>query len=481
MSFVSIAFFLFLPIVFSVYWLLQRQLQWQNLFLLLASYVFYGWWDWRFLILIMVTSASSYVSGLLLSEGFHCLSLSDKAFRRIVVSANIILNIGILGFFKYYGFFAENLRMAFSQLGYELDVPTLSIILPVGISFYTFQSLSYTIDVYREKLTPTRDIISFFTFIAFFPQLVAGPIERATNLLPQMQQRRLFHYADAVDGLKRMLWGFFKKMVVADNCAIAVNIIWDDYSNAGAITLIAGMILFTFQIYCDFSGYSDIAIGTAKLFGIHLMENFRLPYFSRSIGEFWRRWHISLMTWLRDYVYIPLGGSRAGQWRTFSNTVIVFFISGLWHGANWTFVIWGLYNALLIIIGRSFTSNSKEQSDIASLRNIPSIIFTFVLAALGWVIFRSSSIAEAYGYLSCMFTSLLHLQLGTLLVGKSAILFCLLLVVVEWLQRRELCPLHLNRCFLGKNVLLRWAVYYLIFFLTFFFRGEEQTFIYFQF
>lgn len=473
MSFVSVAFFIFLPVVFAVYWLLGRNLRWQNLWLLLASYVFYGWWDWRFLILILITSVSSFVSGLWLEHAQH---------KRAVVASNIVLNLGILGVFKYYDFFVENLQELFLQVGYSLDVPTLRLILPVGISFYTFQSLSYTIDVYRGKLRATNDVVAFFAYIAFFPQLVAGPIERASHLLPQMLGSRTFRYDEATDGLRRMLWGFFKKMVVADNCAVAVNLIWENYAEADALTLIGGMLLFTFQIYGDFSGYSDIAIGTSKLFGINLMENFRLPYFSKNIGEFWRRWHISLMAWFRDYLYIPLGGSREGNIRTVRNVFIVFLLSGLWHGANWTFVAWGGYNACLLTVQRWFRSNQKSDlSDTLTWHSIPQIIFTFFLVAIGWVVFRSASIAEAFDYLTRLFTTLSSFSLGGLQHGKVALLYCGLMLVVEWMQRDRLCPLQLTGLAVGRYRVVCWTIYYLVLILVFFGRGEDQTFIYFQF
>ncbi|MBP3788080.1 MAG: MBOAT family protein [Prevotella sp.] len=473
MSFVSVAFFIFLPVVFTVYWLLGRNLRWQNLWLLLASYVFYGWWDWRFLILILITSVSSFVSGLWLEHAQH---------KRAVVASNIVLNLGILGVFKYYDFFVENLQKLFLQVGYSLDVPTLRLILPVGISFYTFQSLSYTIDVYRGKLRATNDVVAFFAYIAFFPQLVAGPIERASHLLPQILGSRTFRYDEATDGLRRMLWGFFKKMVVADNCAVAVNLIWENYAEADALTLIGGMLLFTFQIYGDFSGYSDIAIGTSKLFGINLMENFRLPYFSKNIGEFWRRWHISLMAWFRDYLYIPLGGSREGSIRTVRNVFIVFLLSGLWHGANWTFVAWGGYNACLLTVQRWLRSNQKSDlSDTPTWHSIPQIIFTFFLVAIGWVVFRSASIAEAFDYLTRLFTTLSSFSLGGLQHGKVALLYCGLMLVVEWMQRDRLCPLQLKGLAVGRYRVVRWTIYYLVLILVFFGRGEDQTFIYFQF
>ena len=472
MSFVSIAFLVFLPIVFLLYWMVQRWHRWQNVCLLIASYVFYGWWDWRFLILILIMSLSSFGSGVFIEK---------SRYRRWWLVGNTALNLGILGVFKYYGFFLDNLNVLLSQFGSSLDMPTWRIILPVGISFYTFQSLSYSIDIYRGRLKATRDIVAFCTYIAFFPQLVAGPIERATNLLPQMLGGRRFDYSEAVDGLRRILWGFFKKLVIADNCALAVNQIWGDYSDANAATLIVGMVLFTFQIYGDFSGYSDIAIGTAKLFGIRLMENFRLPYFSRSIGEFWRRWHISLMTWFRDYLYIPLGGSRAGTLRTIRNVFIVFLLSGLWHGANWTFVTWGAYNAMLIVLGRWLWKSQTKNDERVGWKDLWAVGLTFMLVVFGWVVFRANSVSEAVDYLSCLIGSVTSANFGMPIYGKMTVIYCLLLVVIEWLQRDRLCPLQLDGCWLGRYRWSRWLVYYLVFMLVFFGRGEEQTFIYFQF
>ena len=472
MSFVSVSFLFFLPIVFLLYWTMQRQLKLQNISLLIASYVFYGWWDWRFLILILITSLSSFLSGLYIAKSHN---------KRFFLTANICLNLGILAVFKYYGFFADNLNLLLSQFGFSLDMPTWCIILPVGISFYSFQSLSYSIDVYRGKLPATRDIVAFCTYIAFFPQLVAGPIERATNLLPQMLSSRRFDYAEAVDGLRRILWGFFKKLVIADNCALAVNQIWDGYADANAVTLLCGMVLFAFQIYGDFSGYSDIAIGTAKLFGIRLMENFRLPYFSRSIGEFWRRWHISLMTWFRDYLYIPLGGSRVGTSRTIRNIFIVFLLSGLWHGANWTFVVWGGYNAVLLVMARWLWKSRDNADERVEVRDLGSVCFTFALVVLGWVVFRAENLSEASCYLHRFATALTSMNLGMSVYGKVTIIYCLLLVFIEWIQRDRLCPLQLDGCWLGRYRWTRWLVYYIVFMMTFFGRGEEQTFIYFQF
>lgn len=337
MLFNSFEFLIYLPIVFILYWFVfNKTLKLQNLLVVVVSYIFYGWWDWRFLLLIGFTTLCSYLSGILIAsyEG-------RRKLQKAVSICNIVLNLTILGIFKYFNFFADNFAILFRSFGYEINWVTLDILLPVGISFYTFQALSYSIDVYQKKIEPTKDIIAFFAFISFFPQLVAGPIERATNLLPQFLRERKFDYSAAVDGCRQMLWGFFKKIVIADNCAVCVNSIFENYTELPASTLLLGGFWFTFQIYCDFSGYSDIAIGCAKLFGIKLMKNFNFPYFSRDIAEFWRRWHISLTTWFRDYIYIPLGGSRVGKWKAVRNTMIIFLVSGFWHGANWTFIVWG--------------------------------------------------------------------------------------------------------------------------------------------
>lgn len=475
MSFISIAFLLFLPSVYVIYWMLSRWLKWQNLFIVAASYLFYGWWDWRFLILIFITSLSSFLTGLCIERA------GSERSKRGWALFNIVLNLGILGVFKYYDFFATNLQDLLTQVGLSTSLPLLQLILPVGISFYTFQSLSYTIDVYRRQLPATTDITAFFAYISFFPQLVAGPIERATHLLPQMLQPRHFDRSQSVDGLRRILWGFFKKMVIADNCAIAVDTIWANWQDYDGLTLIVGMLLFTFQIYGDFSGYSDIAIGTAQLFGIQLRDNFRLPYFSRSVGEFWRRWHISLMTWFRDYVYIPLGGSRGSKGKTICNTMVVFLLSGLWHGANWTFVIWGLYSALLFLpsILRGRRPRSFEQP--ATLSELHKILFTFILVAFGWVIFRSTSLTETVSYFGHMFSSFDPSSILHLSVGKLSLLWCAVLIVIEWLQRTRRHTLDLSGGCFFRHRAVRWMVYYILLLLIILFHGEDTTFIYFQF
>jgi D-alanyl-lipoteichoic acid acyltransferase DltB (MBOAT superfamily) len=452
----------------------------QNFLVVIASYLFYGWWDWRFLILIVITSFCSFISGVLL----HVYE-NNVSRRRVVSATNIILNLGILGLFKYFNFFTDNLQLLFESIGYQLDFITIDVILPVGISFYTFQALSYTIDVYRKRIQPTYNIIEFFAYISFFPQLVAGPIERATNLLPQFQKSRDFNYQKAVDGLRQMLWGFLKKIVVADNCAFIVNKYWDFYPDFSGISLVALAILFTFQIYCDFSGYSDIAIGCARLFGINLMRNFDFPYFSRSIPEFWRKWHISLMTWFRDYVYFPLGGSRCSKWKTIRNVFIVWSISGLWHGANWTFVCWGLYHASILAVYNMIGINTKYKSIVACGRYLPNLMeffqiaLTFSFVVIGWVIFRAEDISQAYEFILRMFSTLFESRhIG---FEKSAIYVAIIMFFVEWLQRDKQHALQFSN-FTPLNLRpVRWFIYVLLAVLIVCFRGHSQTFIYFQF
>ena len=480
MLFNSFEFIVFLPIVFLLYWFVFRGRRWQNLLVVVASYIFYGWWDLRFLLLIALTSLFSFCSGLLIEcyEG-------RRRWQQVVSATNIVLNLGILGMFKYYNFFVENLDALFGALGWHLDWVTMQIILPVGISFYTFQALSYSIDVYQKKLPATHDALEFFAYISFFPQLVAGPIERATNLLPQFQQQRHFDYAKAVDGCRQMLWGFVKKLLIADNCATVVNGHWDQYADLPGLSLFLLGVLFTFQIYCDFSGYSDIAIGCSRLFGFNLMRNFNYPYFSRSIPEFWRRWHISLTTWFRDYIYFPLGGSRCDKWKIIRNVYIVWGISGLWHGANWTFVCWGLFHATLLAIYNLFGINTKYKYVVAYGRYLPNIkealqmALTFFLAVIGWIIFRAESIAQAGEFLSAMVTN--RFYDASMLYGTNYLFSGLLLLAVEWLQRDKQHALQLPSSGLFKYTLVRYGLYLALLLLIIKFSGEVQTFIYFQF
>lgn len=448
----------------------------QNAFVVVASYVFYGWWDWRFLILIAFTSLCSYFAGLLI-EKYRSTPKRAKAVNVI----NIVVNLLILGTFKYYDFFATSFAQAF--LGGETEGLLLHVILPVGISFYTFQALSYSIDVWRGKMEPTKDVIQFFAYVSFFPQLVAGPIERATNLLPQFARTRTFDYETGADGMRQILWGFFKKMVIADNCAVYVDQVFSSYQTQSGSTLLLAAVLFAFQIYGDFSGYSDIAIGTAKLFGIKLMRNFNVPYFSRDIAEFWRRWHISLTTWFRDYVYIPLGGSRCSKAKIIRNTFVIFLLSGFWHGANWTFLVWGAYHALLflplILMGRNRRYRDKvaEGREFPSLKETGQMLLTFLLVAIGWIIFRAESIGQAW--LICkrvLSPSILSIPDMSGITGFS-IAICMMLVV-EWVQRDKSHPLDIGSIPWWP---VRAMAYFGIFFLILSLGGHSENFIYFQF
>ena len=477
MLFNSIEFAIFLPVVFLLYWFVfNRNLKWQNLFVVVVSYVFYGWWDWRFLLLIAFTSLCSYGSGLLIDK------FRDTPRKAKVVNAlNIVVNLLILGAFKYYDFFATSFANLF--LGGKTEGLLLHVILPVGISFYTFQALSYSIDVYRGKLEPTRDIVQFFAYVSFFPQLVAGPIERATNLLPQFAKPRSFDYETGVGGLRQILWGLFKKMVVADNCALYVDQVFSTYHQQSGSTLLLAAVFFAFQIYGDFSGYSDIAIGTAKLFGIKLMRNFNIPYFSRDIAEFWRRWHISLTTWFRDYLYIPLGGSRCSKAKIVRNTFVIFLVSGLWHGANWTFLAWGAYHALLFLPLILSGKNRKYRDTVAEGRLLPSLkeavqmLLTFFLVTVGWIIFRAESVGQAFSFFAGIcdpsLFSLPFLYVGT----KRAALFALLMLVVEWLFKEKRFALD----FAGKPGWIPIVVCYSLMLVILEFAAHSQSFIYFQF
>ena len=572
MLFNSIEFAVFLPILFLLYWFVfgyalrgcKRQLLWQNLFVVVASYIFYGWWDWRFLILIAITTLCSYLSGLLISYGSHTTiceepisiggGISSQSIKQLCNSKeqlinpnsnqgdtteeqqvsthskpigyhtlpqsrpntiqrlcrnpklwlwlNIVLNLGILGTFKYYDFFASSFAHLF---GLQADSLLWHLILPVGISFYTFQALSYSIDVYGGQITATRDIVAFTAFLSFFPQLVAGPIERATNLLPQFLQRRHFDYAVAVDGMRQILWGLFKKIVVADNCATYVDKVFADYGAYSGSTLVLAAILFSIQIYGDFSGYSDIAIGTSKLFGIRLMRNFNVPYFSRDIAEFWRRWHISLTTWFRDYVYIPLGGSRPTvpacvqnkeaykRAVVVRNTFIIFLLSGFWHGANWTFVLWGAYHALLfmplILLGKNRRYRDTVATDTAadgtvhsrllpSWREAGQMLLTFALVVLGWIFFRADTISDAFGIILSIPSHLLSIPW---LINRGYYIHTFVaiavMLLIEWLNRTQ--PHALAR--ISNYAIVRVVAYYLIVLSIVFYSGQNETFIYFQF
>lgn len=478
MLFNSLEFAIFLPLVFIIYWfILNKDLKYQNLFVAFASYVFYAWWDWRFLFLIMFSTIVDYSIGLFLEKE------SNNLKRKILLWTSILINLGFLGVFKYFNWFLDSLYDTVPGLQVVLGFNTLDIILPVGISFYTFQTLSYTIDIYKGKLKPTKNLIAFAAFVSFFPQLVAGPIEKAKNLLPQFFQRRKFEYNEAVNGLKQILWGLFKKVVIADNAAIYANMIFNNSEDYSGSTLLLGAVFFAFQIYGDFSGYSDIAIGTSRLFGFNLMQNFAFPYFSRDIAEFWRRWHISLSTWFRDYLYIPLGGSRGGTWMKIRNIFIIFVVSGFWHGANWTFIVWGALNAVFFLPLLLTNKNRQNLEVVAqghylpSLRELFQMMITFLLTVLAWVFFRAESVQYAIEYLSVVFSSSLFQFPSIFPFMVLGLIF--FFVIIEWLGREN--QYAIEKMGFNYPKLGRWSFYLLIAMLIFLFRGHNQEFIYFQF
>ncbi|TXB63703.1 MBOAT family protein [Vicingus serpentipes] len=482
MLFNSIDFAIFLPIVFILYWFVfSKNLKLQNLLIVFASYLFYGWWDWRFLSLILFSTLIDYTVGHQLKKE------ENKTKRKLLLWSSILINLGFLGFFKYYNFFLENFITAFSFFGSEINARTLNIILPVGISFYTFQTLSYTIDVYKRKLDPTKDLIAFTAFVSFFPQLVAGPIERASNLLPQFYQKRTFDYSKAIIGLRQILWGLFKKIVIADNCAEYANLFFNNTEAYGGSSLLLGAIFFTFQIYGDFSGYSDIAIGTSRLFGFNLMQNFAFPYFSRDIAEFWRRWHISLSTWFRDYLYIPLGGSKGGTWMKVRNTFIIFLVSGFWHGANWTFIIWGALNAIYFLPLLLLNKNRNNLDAIPTKKRFPSfkefinISLTFLLTVFAWIFFRSENVNHAFLYISKIFSKSFFTNPNIIETKGmlTTISLIIIFVIIEWAGKSEQFALEKFGSKWHKS--LQWSFYYLLVFIILYFGGKEQEFIYFQF
>lgn len=482
MPFNSLDFAIFLPIVFAVYWLIGSQnRKTQNLFLLAASYLFYGWWDWRFLFLILISSIADYCIGLKMAT-----TEGQRARRGLLVSS-LGINLGLLCVFKYYNFFITGFVDAFSVFGKELPIQGLDIILPVGISFYTFQTLSYTIDIYREKIRPTRDVVEFFTFVAFFPQLVAGPIERAADLLPQFKKERIFDPVLASDGLRQILWGLFMKVAVADNCAVIANQVFDSPASYPGSVLALGTFFFAIQIYGDFAGYSNIAIGTSRLFGFRLKQNFAFPYFSRDIAEFWRRWHISLTSWFRDYVYIPLGGNRGSTFFNYRNILAVFLISGFWHGANWTFIFWGLIHTLFFLPLVFFNRHKHHTDSVAMGKVLPSfpdvlkISLTFILVCFSWIFFRAESLGEGFDYALRMISTFHHTP-GQFLafIDDCDEPFTLLvfMILVEWFQRERGHGLDLSAV---KFRPLRYVIYYAVIILIYRYGTEEQDFIYFQF
>ena len=478
MLFNSIEFALFLPIVFILYWFVcNKDIKVQNTLLVLASYVFYGWWNWTFLGLILFSSLVDYSVGI----GFSKTNSIEK--RKGLLLLSILVNLGLLFYFKYFNFFIESFSRSFTFFGKTINAQRLNIILPVGISFYTFQTLSYSIDVYKRKLEPTKNKTAFLAYVSFFPQLVAGPIERATNLLPQFYKKREFKYQKAVEGLRQIIWGLFKKVVIADNCAIYANDVFNNYQDYNGSTLILGAVFFAFQIYGDFSGYSDIAIGTSRLFGFNLMQNFSFPYFSRDISEFWRRWHISLSTWFRDYLYIPLGGSRGSLGLKIRNVFIIFIVSGFWHGANWTYIIWGALNAIyflpifLLNKNRVNLEFSNNLNVLGTLKDIGKMIFTFSLTTFAWIFFRAESVCHALSYISKLFSpSLFSIPE---VVPIKIIGICCIFILIEWKNKTKE---HVLQNLQEKvSAPLRWLIYFILVYSIIMLSEGKQEFIYFQF
>ncbi len=477
MLFNSIGFALFLPLVFAAYWLLSKKNpSYQNVLLLVCSYFFYACWDWRFLFLLIFSTGLDYFTGIKMHE-------ANKGMKKFWFWLSIIINLGFLGVFKYYNFFAESMAELLSGFGFHVSLWTLEVILPVGISFYTFHGLSYVIDIYKDRIRPERNIVDYSLFVSYFPLLVAGPIERATHLLPQIKRRRTFDSNKAIDGFHQILWGLFKKVVIADTCARYANDIFANHQNLDSLTLAAGAVYFAFQIYGDFSGYSDIALGTSKLFGIDLLRNFNYPYFSRDIAEFWRRWHISLSTWFRDYLYIPLGGSRGGMWSKVRNTFIIFLVSGFWHGANWTFIFWGAINAIYFLPLMIGNTNRNNLGIVAEDRSWPSInqffamLLTFSLTTFAWIFFRAQTLTEAFNYISGIFAmkfTKIMVYLPTNRYSFEIMALLALFILIEWISRTHEHPIH------GRRRTLK-AVSIAASILVFGSFSGVQQFIYFQF
>ena len=478
MLFNTLPFLLFLPSVLLIYWLLNKKsLEIQNGWLLMVSYFFYACWDWRFLFLLLFSTGLDYFTGIKMHEA------KDEKHRKFWFWLSISVNLGFLGIFKYYNFFADSFAEALTNVGLHPNFWTLQVILPVGISFYTFHGLSYVIDIYKKRIEPERNIITYSLFVSYFPLLVAGPIERATHLLPQIKQRRVFNSDKAIDGLQQIVWGLFKKIVIADSCALYANEIFNHYEHMNSLSLALGAVYFSFQIYGDFSGYSDIALGASKLFGIDLLRNFNFPYFSRDIAEFWRRWHISLSSWFRDYLYIPLGGSKGGLPSKVRNTFIIFIVSGFWHGANWTFVFWGALNAFYFL-PLLLTNNNRNHIDIVakgkkwpSIKEFAAILMTFSITTFAWIFFRSETIAKAFSYIKKLFQFDFTGKIQYLDIDRYTIELLGLLaffIVMEWLSREKEHP------FFGKFQMPR-LIIIIIFILIFGVYSEASDFIYFQF
>ena len=484
MLFNSVSFAIFLPVVFLLYWFAtKKNLRLQNILLLVSSYFFYACWDWRFLFLLVFSTFLDYFTGMKIHDA------SNRKWKSIWLWISVGINLGFLGIFKYYNFFAESFADGMNMVGLQVNPAMLNFILPVGISFYTFHGLSYVIDLYKERIKPEKDFINYSVFVSFFPLLVAGPIERATHLLPQIVKPREFDYSRAADGLRQILWGLFKKIVIADNCAEYANLIFNSSSDQSGSTLLLGALFFTFQIYGDFSGYSDIALGTARLFGIELLRNFAFPYFSRDIAEFWRRWHISLSSWFRDYVYIPLGGSKGGIWMKIRNTFIIFILSGFWHGANWTYLAWGALNAFYFLPLLLAKKNRTNIETVAAGKTLPSakellmMLTTFALTVFAWIFFRAENIGQAFAIVSEIFSPSLFTAPSFEGIHKAFPTFVLLVIFIltEWKGREQ--QYAIQNLGLSRTRSYRWSYYIVIMLAIYLFGnfGSNIEFIYFQF
>jgi alginate O-acetyltransferase complex protein AlgI len=484
MLFNSIEYIIFFPVVYLLYWyLFSRDLKVQNLLLLFSGYVFYGWWSYKFLFILFASTLLDFLYGFGVSS-------SSKGRSKFFLWLSILNNLGLLALFKYYDFFVSEIQTGLKIIGIETNPVLLNLVLPVGISFYTFHGMSYIFDIYRGVQKPINNFIEYAVFVCFFPLLVAGPIERANHLLPQIQNKRLFNYKQSVEGCRLILWGFFKKVVIADSLAGTANLIFENYNDYNDATLIIGILAFSFQIYGDFSGYTDIALGSAKLLGFELLSNFRFPYFSRNIAEFWRRWHISLSSWFRDYLYIPLGGSRGGKQIAVINTFIIFIVSGFWHGASWNFIVWGLIHAIGFIPLLLLDDNRKylnevvaEKNNIPSIKELFEILCTFSFVSLAWVFFRSESVGKAVDYLLKLKNNIFYNydSFFSNPAGKSSLIYICVLILFDWKIRRNERVLEIH-----KNVYVRYMIYILLFTLVlvhanFFKKGSNIEFIYFQF
>lgn len=487
MLFNSFSFAIFFPLVLTLYWFVNNKaLKIQNILLLVSSYFFYACWDYRFLFLLIFSTVLDYYTGIKIHEA------EKIKWKKIWLWTSIFINLGLLGVFKYYNFFSTSFSQALSNLGIHTDFWTLKLILPVGISFYTFHGLSYVLDIYKNKIKPVKHFVEYSVFVSFFPLLVAGPIERATHLLPQIQKRRVFNITKAIDGLRQILWGLFKKIVIADSCAEYANMIFDQSDLYSGTTLLLGALLFTIQIYCDFSGYSDIALGTARLLGIELLRNFAFPYFSRDIAEFWRRWHISLSSWFRDYLYIPLGGSKGNTWIKIRNTFVIFIVSGFWHGAHWTFIAWGALNAIYFLPLLLSNKNRNHIETVAQGKLLPtfrefiSMLGTFGLTVFAWIFFRSQSIGQAFRYVKGMFSGFVeksaYIETLTFFYRELGIVIPILIIfffIIEWLGREQ--QFAIAKIGFTWPRIIRYGFYYMLVLILFLINSKDQQFIYFQF